>query len=55
LFVPAGVGIIAHTDRLEGIWPILLVVLIASTLMAVAVTAVTLSAMRRLQQGRGGK
>lgn len=52
LFVPAGVGIIAHAGRLQGIWPTLLVVLIASTLMAVAVTAVSLSAVRRLQRRR---
>lgn len=52
LFVPAGVGIIAHTGMLQGIWPLLLVVLVASTLLAVAVTAITLSAVRRLQQGR---
>jgi len=54
LFVPAGVGIIAHTGRLEGVWPVLLAVLIISTLMAAAVTAVTLSALRRLQQNRSG-
>lgn len=52
LFVPAGVGIIAHVDRLQGIWPVILVVLIASTLLAVAVTALALSAMRRLQDKR---
>lgn len=51
LFVPAGVGIIAHTGRLEGIWPVLLVVLVISTLLAVAVTALTLSVIRRLQGG----
>ena len=50
LFVPAGVGVIAHTGRLEGIWPVLLVVLVASTLLAVAVTAIALSAVRRLQR-----
>lgn len=50
LFVPAGVGVIAHTARLEELWLVLLVVLVASTLMAVAVTAITLSALRRLQR-----
>lgn len=52
LFVPAGVGIIAHGGRLAGIWPVILVVLIASTLIAVAATALALSAMRRLQDKR---
>ncbi len=53
LFVPAGVGIIVHAQRLEGIWPLLLLVLIASTLLSVAVTALTLSTMRRRQNARG--
>ncbi len=52
LFVPAGVGIIAHADRLEGIWPVILVVLIVSTLLAVAASALALSGMRRLQNKR---
>lgn len=54
LFVPAGVGVIAHTGRLEELWLVLLVVLVASTLMAVAVTALTLSALRRLQRSGSG-
>lgn len=52
LFVPAGVGIIVHVDRLEGIWPIILMVLVASTLLAVAASALALSGMRRLQDKR---
>lgn len=52
LFVPAGVGIIAHGGRLAGIWPAILIVLIASTLLAVAATVLALSAMRRLQDKR---
>ena len=47
LFVPAGVGIIAHADRLEGMWPTMLFVLVASTLLTVAVTALTLSWVQR--------
>lgn len=53
LFVPAGVGVISYTGRLEGLWPRLLVVLIVSTLLAVAATALTLSALRRLQRRPG--
>ena len=52
LFVPAGVGIVAYTGRLGGIWPRLLLVLVVSTLVAVAVTALALSACRRLQRQR---
>lgn len=51
LFVPAGVGIIAHSARLGGTWAALLVTLIASTLLAVVVTALVLAGMRRLQGG----
>lgn len=53
LFVPAGVGVIVHAERLSGIWPAVLVALIVSTLLAVAVTALVLSGVRRLQRGRG--
>ena len=54
LFVPAGVGIIVHVERLQGIWPIVLVALVASTLLAVAVTALALSVGRRIQRGGSG-
>lgn len=53
LFVPAGVGVIVHAERLSGIWPTILVALIVSTLLAVAVTALVLSGVRHLQRGRG--
>lgn len=52
LFVPAGVGVIVHAERLSGIWPTILVAVIVSTLLAVAVTALVLSGVRRLQNGR---
>ncbi|MDX1608850.1 MAG: CidA/LrgA family protein [Halofilum sp. (in: g-proteobacteria)] len=51
LFVPAGVGIIAHAARLGGTWLPLLLALVGSTLLAVAVTALVLAATRRLQGG----
>ncbi|MDZ7749472.1 MAG: CidA/LrgA family protein [Halofilum sp. (in: g-proteobacteria)] len=51
LFVPAGVGIIAHGERLAGIWPALLLTLVASTVLAVAVTALTLAGLRRVLRG----
>lgn len=54
LFVPAGVGIISHGERLAGIWPALLITLVASTVLAVVVTAATLAGLRRLVARRGG-
>ena len=49
LFVPAGVGIIVHAARLQGIWPALLLTLVVSTLLAVAVTALVMAGVRRLR------
>lgn len=54
LFVPAGVGIIAHAARLGGTWLPLLLALVGSTLLAVVVTALVLSATRRLQGAGDG-
>ena len=51
LFVPAGVGIIVHLHDLAGRWPALLATVVLSTALAVMVTAVTLSALRRARGG----
>lgn len=47
LFVPAGAGIMLHTDRLAGEWQALMVALVVSTLAALAVSALVLSALLR--------
>lgn len=39
LFVPAGVGVMLHADRISEEWLPILVALVASTLLALAVTA----------------
>lgn len=39
LFVPAGVGVIRHLDRMGEHWAALAITLVASTLAALAVTA----------------
>jgi holin-like protein len=47
LFVPAGVGVMLHFDRLAAEWLPLAVALVASTVLTIAVTAL---AMRLLQR-----
>ncbi len=52
LFVPAGVGIMLHLQRIEGAWLAIGVALVVSTLVAVAVTALAMLGLERLA-GRG--
>lgn len=47
LFVPAGVGIITHAERVQEEWLALAVTLVASTAITMVVTAVTLRGMMR--------
>jgi len=42
LFVPAGVGVMAHSARLGDEWLPIAVALVASTVLTIAVTAVTM-------------
>lgn len=51
LFVPAGVGIMLHLGRLEDAWLAIGVALVASTLIAVAVTALAMLGLERLAGG----
>ena len=48
LFVPAGVGVISHLDLLGGSGPALLVVLVASTALALIVGVLTFVAVAKL-------
>ncbi len=48
LFVPAGVGVIAHADRLRADWLPLLVAVLASTALTIVVTAVVFRLVWRL-------
>jgi holin-like protein len=53
LFVPAGVGVMAHLHRLEQEWLPISVSLVFSTLLTIAVTAVVMRAMlARRDKGR---
>jgi holin-like protein len=47
LFVPAGVGIMAHLALLKSEWPALSVALVGSTLATVAVTAALMVLLKR--------
>ncbi|WP_372890632.1 CidA/LrgA family protein [Rhodosalinus sp.] len=48
LFVPAGVGVVAHLDRLGSEGPALLAALLGSTVITLAVTAGVFVGLRRL-------
>ncbi|MGE0004186.1 MAG: CidA/LrgA family protein [Parvibaculaceae bacterium] len=52
LFVPAGVGVIDHLHLLRTYGPVLLLALFVSTALALAVTALTFTAVRRWQSAR---
>jgi len=47
LFVPAGVGVMLHWQRLADEWQALLITLVASTFITIAITALVLRALSR--------
>ena len=47
LFVPAGVGIMVHADRIAAEWLPISVALVASTVVSIAVTAVVVRWLQR--------
>jgi holin-like protein len=47
LFVPAGVGIVGHLDRLGGHGPALMLAIVVSTVLAITVGALVFSAVAR--------
>jgi putative effector of murein hydrolase LrgA (UPF0299 family) len=51
LFVPAGVGIMAHFALLKDEWPAISVALVVSTLATIAVTATLMNWLRRKDAG----
>lgn len=48
LFIPAGVGVMVHWQRLQGEWLAITAAILLGTLIAMAVTALTMTAARRL-------
>jgi holin-like protein len=55
LFVPAGVGLIQHLDRLAAEWLAVGVALVGSTILTLLVTAGVFTLVARWQDGRRGK
>ncbi len=53
LFVPAGVGMIAHLDRISDEWLSIALALVLSTGITMAVTAGVMLAISRLMHARG--
>lgn len=49
LFVPAGVGVMAHFDLLRAEWPAIIVAIAISSVLAIVVTASTMEGIERLQ------
>jgi len=47
LFVPAGVGVMLHFQRMADEWIAIVVALVVSTIVAIAIGALTLSALTR--------
>jgi len=50
LFVPAGVGVMLHVTRLADEWLAILAALVASTIVAIVTTALTMRALIRRRQ-----
>lgn len=55
LFVPAGVGVVSHLDVLGGSGPALLLVLVASTALALIAGVLTFVAVARLTGDEGAQ
>lgn len=54
LFVPAGVGVLVHWERVRDHWPAILAALVLGTLITLAVTALTMAGVQRLTRRREG-
>jgi len=54
LFVPAGVGIMVHFSRISGEWLPILAAVVASTALAIAVSALVMRALMRGRSDAGG-
>lgn len=54
LFVPAGTGIVLYGERIAAEWLPLVVAMVASTLLAIIVTALLLQALARRRRDREG-
>jgi holin-like protein len=55
LFVPAGVGVMAHLGRLREEWVPIIVALVVSTAITIAVSALVMQGLMRLKRARGSE
>ena len=55
LFVPAGVGVMLHFQRIGAEWFAIVVALLASTVITIGVTALVMQALRKLTAERRGE
>jgi holin-like protein len=55
LFVPAGVGVMVHVNRLRGEWLPITVAIVVSTLLTIACTALVMQALLRLRDDRDAR
>ncbi len=55
LFVPAGVGVMVHFSRVSGEWLPILVAVLASTALAIAVSALVMQALMRARSAQGNE
>lgn len=55
LFVPAGVGVMVHAQRIRADWLPLVVALVGSTVLTIAVTALVFRAVDRLLARRAAR
>ncbi len=55
LFVPAGVGVLLHWERVRDQWLAIAAALFLGTLITLAVTGLTMAAMQRLLAWRRGR
>ncbi len=53
LFVPAGVGVLVHWERVRDQWTAIAAALVLGTLIALAVTALTMAGVQWLMARRG--
>ncbi|HYN78941.1 MAG TPA: CidA/LrgA family protein [Lamprocystis sp. (in: g-proteobacteria)] len=54
LFIPAGVGVLVHWERVKDQWAAITAALVLGTLITLAVTALTMAGMQRLLAWRRG-
>ena len=54
LFIPAGVGVLVHWERVKDQWAAIAAALVLGTLITLAVTALTMAGMQRLLAWRRG-